>query len=106
MFLWVLLQHLVVGYITQSELAELDPDFTENFIAESNHFCDQDAVFRMYRTLPRVTNIYWQSLAVILFSFRNYRTVYCGWVPLCRSVRNDFHEKKQDLQLIEDRKYF
>jgi len=64
MFLWVLLQHSVVGYITQSELAELDPDFAESFTAESNHFCDQDAVFSdvqnfrpVYR--PWVTNIYW-----------------------------------------------
>ena len=54
MFLWVLLQHSVVGYITQSELAEVDPDFAESFTDESNHFCDQDAIFRMYRITGNV----------------------------------------------------
>jgi len=48
MFLWVFLQHSAVGYITQSELVELDPDFAESF---TESFCDQDAVFKLYRTL-------------------------------------------------------
>ena len=64
MFFWVVLQHsFVAAYITQSELAELNPDVAESF-TESDHFCGNywdeisldapfepiDAVFRRVET--------------------------------------------------------